>query len=1136
MSKTFKKFSAITLTIATVGWLMAGVSFVPVASGQTTAELQAQIASLLAQIQALQAQLASAAAPACTFTATLKIASRSDAVKCLQQYLNGAGYTVATSGAGSSGNETTYFGSKTAAAVKSWQAANTLAADGVFGPASRAKYSALAAVTPPTTTPPTTPPPVSGFALALASDNPAGTTIPKGASGVTLMKFDVSGTGTLSSLVFKRLGIGATTDFSSSGFYLYEGNTRLTSGRSINSTTHEVSFLNLNLVISGKRTLSLVGDVASGATAGNINYFSLVSATGTPTPTGSLVSNSMTIGGQAVGGVVATSSGSVSNPKIGQQNAQLAEFKLTASSTEDISINRIALTEAGTMANENLTGFVLKQNDVSIATASAIGDKDLVSFNLSTPFVLEKGQERVFKLYGNISGKSRSGDTIIFYFDTASDINATGKLYGYPVTPDIVGLDTSGEGQTLTAAGGDVTIAFNGPITGDLALRAQDAEVYNFTISSINNVEIRNLRFSATTAGLASGDGFPDMKVWDTSSNAVITSATDITTTTNVTYTDIISLNANQSRTFKVTVDVDTDNEDSDSILVSLLAFQANDIKNLDNNQYVATTSIVPSATIAGNTMSTRVPTMDVQLAATPSSQTIVRGTSNASLVGFSFRAIASDIKLNSVRVTASSTSGTLTSGEVQSLGLYDGSTLISSLKSLDSTNLNATFDNLNQTIAKGSTKILTVKGNIASDMTNGDTFVVKLNSTTTADLTATDTSGNSATITGSTANTGSTVVVSVTTSGDVSVALAPDDSESEAGIVIAGTESVLGKFRFTATNETMTINKMELLVVPTNSATATSSAAADEAPTIKLYEGSTLVGSSSGYPVTASGDNSGIVYVTSLGWQIPKDSSKTLIVKGALSSVANGADSGASVYASIRAANFEAQGATALDTTLTAATSNQKVVYKTKPTLTGLTAASAKLTVGQIPTLKFKVQANSAEQVSWKQIQFKVAMTGATLSAVDAVPGQTGNVYLKVVGASSNLNLASAFSSTSTTTGQSAAITGSQTGYVSLLLNSEETISAGLEKEYELGLTFADVSGTVGAASVVINLYRSETVLVNATTVTAVRSSLGTATDAAPSFVWSDYSNVSHSESTTDWANGVYVQTLPSSSITISN
>lgn len=59
--------------------------------------------------------------PLCEIIRGLKMGSVGEDVKCLQRYLNWSGYTLATLGAGSPGNETTYFGPKTVAAVKKWQ-------------------------------------------------------------------------------------------------------------------------------------------------------------------------------------------------------------------------------------------------------------------------------------------------------------------------------------------------------------------------------------------------------------------------------------------------------------------------------------------------------------------------------------------------------------------------------------------------------------------------------------------------------------------------------------------------------------------------------------------------------------------------------------------------------------------------------------------------------------------------------------------------------------------------------------------------------------------------------------------------------------------------------------------------------
>ncbi len=141
--------------IATIVGLTMALAVVPLVQGQTVEELQAQIQQLLAQIQQLQAQIAilqgaPTSGTACTFTRDLFLGVTGEDVKCLQQYLNSAGHQLAATGAGSPGNETTYYGPRTKAAVAAWQAANGVSpAAGYFGPISRAKYNSLALVTPP---------------------------------------------------------------------------------------------------------------------------------------------------------------------------------------------------------------------------------------------------------------------------------------------------------------------------------------------------------------------------------------------------------------------------------------------------------------------------------------------------------------------------------------------------------------------------------------------------------------------------------------------------------------------------------------------------------------------------------------------------------------------------------------------------------------------------------------------------------------------------------------------------------------------------------------------------------------------------------------------------------------------------
>jgi hypothetical protein len=103
-------------------------------------KLSVKIAGIFAVVAfALTAVSADAA-----FTRDLTLGSTGSDVMELQQWLNKAGYTVAASGAGSVGMETSYFGPATQAALARWQAANQVTpAAGYFGPITRAKIIAL---------------------------------------------------------------------------------------------------------------------------------------------------------------------------------------------------------------------------------------------------------------------------------------------------------------------------------------------------------------------------------------------------------------------------------------------------------------------------------------------------------------------------------------------------------------------------------------------------------------------------------------------------------------------------------------------------------------------------------------------------------------------------------------------------------------------------------------------------------------------------------------------------------------------------------------------------------------------------------------------------------------------------------
>lgn len=79
------------------------------------------------------------------FQTNLTVGMTNADVMTLQQFLNANGYTVSTSGAGSAGMESMYFGTKTKAALAAFQAAKGISpAAGYFGPITRGVINAMA--------------------------------------------------------------------------------------------------------------------------------------------------------------------------------------------------------------------------------------------------------------------------------------------------------------------------------------------------------------------------------------------------------------------------------------------------------------------------------------------------------------------------------------------------------------------------------------------------------------------------------------------------------------------------------------------------------------------------------------------------------------------------------------------------------------------------------------------------------------------------------------------------------------------------------------------------------------------------------------------------------------------------------
>src|SRR3989344_7056496 len=286
---TFTKSSAAKLAAGVVGFAMTVSVFMPVlASADTASDLQAQINSLLATISSLQAQLSATtggSSTGYTFNTNLTVGSTGTDVKNLQKVLNMSADTqVASSGAGSPGNESSYFGNLTKAAVMRFQTKNGISpVAGYVGALTRAKLNSMGGST--TTTTPTTPTtpgttlPTGGALTVSAGTQPANSLAPQSASRVpftTVVLTAGSADVTVNSVTVERVGLAQDAVFS--GVTLISDNVQIGTAKTFNSN-HQALVGEPWVIRAGtSKTVTVVGNMAAslGSYAGQVVAINVV--------------------------------------------------------------------------------------------------------------------------------------------------------------------------------------------------------------------------------------------------------------------------------------------------------------------------------------------------------------------------------------------------------------------------------------------------------------------------------------------------------------------------------------------------------------------------------------------------------------------------------------------------------------------------------------------------------------------------------------------------------------------------------------------------------------------------------------------------------------------------------------------
>jgi len=868
----------------------------------------------------------------------------------------------------------------------------------------------------------------SSLSVALAADTPASGIVVANSinNKFTKVNFTASADGdiVIDQIKVERGGtIASDTPFDSLALIDAATNTRIGNTKNLNSEHMAVFNKDITVPAGTTKSIYLAGNMGTtAADAGEIPSLNLYSVTlaGDAEISGTLpiVGNYQTLNGTITIGTLTAANGS-NNPsaatqKVGVTNYLVSGVKLTAGSAEDFHVTQISFDNGGTASDSDMANFDLLVDDVLVATV-AEADDGVVTFDLSSdPVVIEKGRNVDFDLQLDIlSGSAR---TIRFDVKDESDIRAMGQLYGSEVkvaagtgaTADATPFWTA---QVVTVDQGSLRIGPATLATANIPEDATQVVLGKFEFEAKGEpIQITQLpiHFLITTSSGTISDSAVDItsvSVYD--EDGTIVSGPNDPTGQNygadgskqlnygVTSTDTFTVPVG-IHNYTVKADISTDFGSDDTIVARIKPNQV----TCEGETTGLTATPTPSTEQTSATMTVKTAALSMSVSSQPIAQTVVAGTKGHTFANIILGAESSgeDVKVTKVAVRVESDASTNPS-EVSNWSIFDGDTELSTTNDPDSQTSTKTDDNDEATstftlstplvIGKGTSKTLTVKGDIATGATDGSIKVGMSDTTTANHITA---KGNDTGVDASiTLSASDGQAQTFTQTGNLTIT--QDSDTPDAGYIPGSTAGVtVTQLIVEAEKEDVNIEKLYI------TASRLNTGGWDQVDELHVYNGSELVASVT--PTATDGtDKTVLVDMTNNPIVVSADDYTTITLKVDTSEVNHKIGSrGESLEGfalKINAAGDVtakgAQSGVAVTPTVSSATGNNMYLVRSFPTVT-LDEDGGSIVAGTqtLSLYSFTVDADSAADIGLGAVSFQLSTTTATVSNLFLYQGGT--------------------------------------------------------------------------------------------------------------------------------------------------